>query len=79
MQVMGSLLRTAGERMELWDEALLKLVKAESMGKGKGRQLFERLQISYDALGEPEQRMFLDTATMFLNRRASTVKRAWKA
>ena len=76
---MGSHLRQAGDRLELWDEALAKLEKAENVGKGSSGKLFGRLRVSYDALDVPEQRMFLDAATIWLGRRANTVKRAWRA
>lgn len=77
---MGAHLRQAGNRLELWDEALAKLAKAEDgMGHGSAGKIFGRLRVSYDALEAPEKRMFLDAATIFLGRRADTVKRAWRA
>ena len=80
LQVMGAHLRQAGDCLERWDEALDNLAKAEDgMGHGSAGKLFGRLRVSYDALTPPEKRMFLDAATIFLGRRADTVKRAWRA
>lgn len=72
---MGAHLRHVGNDVEEWDEALAKLRNAERLESGA---LFEQLRISYDALAAPEQRMFLDAATIFLGRRADTVICAWR-
>ena len=78
IQVMGAHLRQAGNDLEEWDEALAKLQNAERLELDSSDTLFKRLRISYDALDAPEQRMFLDAATVFLGRRADTVKCAWR-
>ena len=75
---MGALMRHAGDDLEVWDEALAKLANAERLELDSSGALFERLRISYDALDAPEQRMFLDAATVFLGRRADTVICAWR-
>lgn len=75
---MGAHLRHAGDDLEEWDEALAKLRNAERLELDSSGTLFERLRISYDALAAPEQRMFLDAATIFLGRRADTVICAWR-
>ena len=73
---MGSHLRSK-EDLDVWDESLAKLAKAERMGLDS--RLFTQLRISYDALDRSEQRMFLDAATVFLGRRADSALRAWRA
>ena len=75
---MGAHLRHAGDDLDVWDEALAKLRNAERLELDSSDTLFERLRISYAALAAPEQRMFLDAATIFLGRRADTVICAWR-
>ena len=73
---MGSLRRHEHEQ-EMWREALGMLRRAEDLPKGKKR-LFAMLRISYDALSDAQQRMFLDAAFFFLRRRVDTAIHAWK-
>jgi hypothetical protein len=50
------------ERLEIWEEALMRLKTAKSFDGSKDGLLWSKLKISYDALDENEQSMFLDFA-----------------
>ena len=62
-----------------WEAALKKLRAAHSLTRGRPEQdqLWGKLRLSYDALGAPEQQMFLDIACCMLGRQVSTVLPAW--
>ena len=72
---LSSLRGEEGEQ-ELWQEAQRMLQSATDLPDGE-EQLFARLRISYNALGDDQRRMFLDAAFFFLGRRADTALRAW--
>ena len=56
-----------------------KLQAAQSLTGGKTEQdkLWGKLRLSYDALGDAEQEMFLDIACCMLGKRMVTVLPAW--
>ena len=63
LEVMGSYLY--GERrLRIWERTLQRLLRARHDGSIDGK-IWETLRISFDELGEKEQRMFLDITCFF--------------
>ena len=60
----------------MWRKTLEVLQSAKDLPVEQ--QLLAGLRISYGALNDVQQRMFLDAAFFFLGRRADTAMRAWK-
>lgn len=69
-------LRCFGHQPVHWSEARVKLQKAQRLAPEQDR-LFPRLRITYAALEDVEQRMFLDAACHLLGRGVETAKRMW--
>lgn len=60
----------------MWRKTLEELQSAKDLPAEQ--QLLASLRISYGALNDVQQRMFLDAAFFFIGRRADTAIRAWK-
>ncbi|KAG6540887.1 hypothetical protein Mapa_017762 [Marchantia paleacea] len=65
LEVIGSYLRTETDEIK-WIEALERLRIAESLNGSADDKLWQRLRVSYDELGELEQRIFVDLAVFDL-------------
>ena len=60
----------------MWRKTLEELQSAKDLPVEQ--QLLASLRISYGALNDVQQRIFLDAAFFFIGRRADTAIRAWK-
>ena len=76
--VLGAYLWEQADQLS-WEAALRKLHAAQSLTGNKTAQdkLWGSLQLSYEALGDAEQQMFLDIACCMLGKRKETVLPAW--
>ena len=73
LAVIGDFLQGKQDR-EQWEQALHKL---QAASEGADDPLLRRLRLSYDALSEPEQQMFLDIACFMLGKDACACLPVW--
>ncbi|XP_048134062.1 disease resistance protein RUN1-like [Rhodamnia argentea] len=71
LEVIGSSLR--GKGIKIWEEMLERLKKAPH------NEVWEKLKISYDALGDMEKEIFLDIACFVMNEKKSSATYFWDA
>ncbi|CAM6103742.1 unnamed protein product [Calypogeia fissa] len=62
---------------DVWDQALMKLSWGEPLN-GTGDEVISTLELSYDSLAQPEQRMLLGIATFFHGERLAKAMKIWR-
>ncbi|CAM6121793.1 unnamed protein product [Calypogeia fissa] len=77
LEVMGSYLRSHKSNARIWQAALNKLGKAQSVDGFRDDRVWTSLKVSYDALLPEEQRMFIEAGTYFFEQPVERALDVW--
>jgi hypothetical protein len=77
LEVMGCHLKDHQFDPLAWKQTIDTLSRAESIDGTREDRLWSSLKLSYDSLGEKEQQMFLQAATLFFKKRVEHVLWGW--